>query len=169
MTEKSVIVRPAQREDLAQVADLHQSIQDLHLELYPNDFRQTHPSELLAELEAIMTDAHVMIRVASLSDDPKKIVGYSLSRLVQMPGSIILHPVRFLYLDHLGVAPQFRRHGIATCLVKELRADATRMGLSQIRLHVWSKNERARQFFLKEGLSEQNATLVMHLDPGTGS
>ena len=58
-----------------------------------------------------------------------------------------------LYILTLGVAESFRKHGIATSLLKRMEAHAAQSGCIALYLHVISYNEAATKFYSRSGFN----------------
>ena len=63
--------------------------------------------------------------------------------------------VGFLFVDELGVLPEFRRQGVAAALLAHIDGLARRLGLAGVRLLVRPENEAARRVYQQAGFSEQ--------------
>lgn len=71
-----------------------------------------------------------------------------------------------IHLEDLYVDPDWRRHGVAHALVRELVAVARRTGCRRLRWFVLRSNERARRFYESIGAEPLHDWIYMQLDPG---
>jgi ribosomal protein S18 acetylase RimI-like enzyme len=65
----------------------------------------------------------------------------------------------FLFVDELTVLPAYRRLGVATALLRHVKALAAELGLAGVRLLVRPENEAARRLYRRLGFDE-SATLL---------
>lgn len=56
-----------------------------------------------------------------------------------------------VYLDVLGVLPNYRSKGIATALYKKIEKDAKKKGMKRIAFDVWASNKKAIRLYEKLG------------------
>lgn len=69
------------------------------------------------------------------------------------------------WLHHLAVLPAWRRHGIATALVREAQAGLRRLGCDKLNLQVRATNLQVLAFYTALGFKiEERASLGMRLD-----
>jgi ribosomal protein S18 acetylase RimI-like enzyme len=61
-----------------------------------------------------------------------------------------------IYIASLAVAPKYRRHGLATCIVDFSAKVANRLGKKSVELTVLKKNTAARELYKKLGFLEKH-------------
>ena len=64
-----------------------------------------------------------------------------------------------IYIHHVSVRPSFRRQGVGTALLAAVRAAANDAGLTLIALDVWTFNDEARAFFVRNGFAAYSERL----------
>lgn len=84
----------------------------------------------------------------------------------QARGFVHRHPdaADEFYIDNLGVAPGYRRRGIATQLMRALLDEATSRGCVDIWLSTEPYNDEALGFYRSLGLNETPMTLFANFD-----
>lgn len=98
------------------------------------------------DLEALMSNPQAIVLVAC---EGAKIVatGYALEK----PARPYLDHETFAYLGFMYTNPDYRGRGINGKIVSGLREWASSVGLTEIRLHVYSENEPAIRAYEKVG------------------
>ena len=70
-------------------------------------------------------------------------------------------PRRILWIDEFFVNPAFQRQGIGAAMTLYLRQTAVQLGCDSVELEVWSFNDGARDFYVKQGFAEQSRLLEL--------
>lgn len=70
-------------------------------------------------------------------------------------------PRRILWIDEFFVNPAFQRQGIGAALMQHLKQTAAQLGCDCVELEVWAFNDAARDFYIKQGFSEQSRLLEL--------
>ena len=101
-------------------------------------------------------------RVAAYVADPSHITLLAISEGVvvgQARAVVHRHPDKptELYIDNLGVAPSFWRHGIAARMLNEMIGLGKHRGCEEIWVSTEPENEPARALYRSLGLSERTA------------
>ena len=83
----------------------------------------------------------------------------------KMVGTILCgNDGRRVYIHHMAVAPEHRRHGIATKLV-QLALDAQReCGMTKCHLFIFTQNDSGKSFWRKIGFGERHDICIMSMD-----
>lgn len=143
----TIVVRFATPTDLDVIAELNQVVQSVHAELYPDDFRTTVEA---GGLKALLTPRLANIAIAEIDHVP---VGYIWFEIQTRPANPFSPTLRRLYVHHLSVLPDFRRHGVAGALMSHAEAFAEGEDIDEIALSHWVDNAGARQFFAAQGFA----------------
>ena len=155
-------IRPARAEDVEAVAILNATIQSLHAAHHPAYFK-ADPSprrvtELLASL-AWRPGHHVF-----LAEERKRPIGYIWCEEQEIDGTALTHPLRRLFVHHVGVAADVRRRGVACALLDTVDALARARGIDRLDLAAWSFNEPARRLFQGRGFAVASENFCKRLD-----
>ena len=70
-----------------------------------------------------------------------------------------LKDTNILWIEELGVNEKYRRQGIGSRLIKEVRNIARKEGCSRVELNCWCFNENAIKFYKKIGMKEQRINM----------
>ena len=149
----SLTIAPAEADDLDVVIQLNLQVHDHHKALYPTDFHQDPDRTAIRRMFSRLIasdDQHVLL--AQISDSP---AGYLwFEELGERDGTYSINHPR-LYVHHIGVAPAFRRQGIARRLMNRVIAEA---GTRDIVLDSWARNDDAHAFFRSIGFRPTRVT-----------
>ena len=153
----SVEVRAASEADCAALIRLNQAVQRHHAELYPGDFkREVDPSAIMTFFAARLADPRSAIGIAETDCAPVGYVWFEVQARPEMPFT----PSRpRMYVHHISVAPEARRRGIASALMRYVEQRAASEGINEIALDAWAANLDAQHFFRSQGFAVFNVML----------
>jgi ribosomal protein S18 acetylase RimI-like enzyme len=140
----SVEVRAALDVDLDALIQLNRVVQSLRVALYPGDFTPV--------VEPPAVSAFFAARLAS----PTSVIGIAQADRVRSR----------IYVHHIAVAPEARRRGIATALMRYVEHRAASEGIDEIALATWAANLDAQHFFGSQGFTVFNVVLRKKLARG---
>jgi [ribosomal protein S18]-alanine N-acetyltransferase len=126
----SLILQPAREADLSQVARLH-------ADCFPDD--AWNSSSLATVLAMPGADGRICL------DDDGTARGVLLDQCLGPEGEILT----------LGVAPVWRRRGVARCLIKDLIVRASAGGVQRLLLEVAADNTAALALYTSFGFARQ--------------
>jgi RimJ/RimL family protein N-acetyltransferase len=104
--------------------------------------------------KGLATPGHRFFSIVRLPD--RKAVGILWIRIEKKP-----QPSAFIF--NIEIFKSFRRHGYATRAMKLLEQEARRLGLENIRLHVFGHNAAARPLYEKLGYLATNIAMRKQL------
>jgi ribosomal protein S18 acetylase RimI-like enzyme len=155
-------IRKATASDVPALVALNQSVQDMHAEAFPEKFRRHAPEETVSQAFVEMIQAPSSYWLVAEEDQP---VAFLSAEFRERGETWCLTPHCVCYLSGIGVAPGFRRRGIARALVAELKREADARGVTSIELDVWTFNEPARQAFASLGFRRIRETMTLSEEP----
>jgi len=91
-------------------------------------------------------------------------IGYVWFEVQARPETPFRPPRPRIYVHHISVAPEVRRRGTATALLRYVGHRAASDSIGEIALDTWATNLDALQFFGSQGFAEFNVTLRKKLD-----
>ena len=142
-------IRPASQADLPHLLPLNRIVHDWHAAQYPKVFK---PSPTDAELTAffgeLLDRETTFIDLAFWHETP---AAYCFSTLAIHAGSALTHPRRHWHIEHIATAPEFRRKGIASALIRRAEKAARAEGCTEINLSSWADNTAAHAAFDASG------------------
>ena len=144
----STTIRTATIADAEILARLNVFVQELHADARPDRFRRTRPDDVAGWYRAVLSQPGARAWVA---DDPGSPVGYLLALVHERPSNPLVHGRRWCEIDQIAVAPERRRRGIATALVRKAVSAAQDEGIADIEVSSWSFNEAAQSLFQRLG------------------
>jgi ribosomal protein S18 acetylase RimI-like enzyme len=163
-----ITVRQAGPDDVASIARLFRGVQSLHVAQHPDEFKPPAADDAerawLAEVVGGPTARTWLAETAGIA------AGYLLAQEVRREESVIRPPLRFLLIEHIGVAPEHQKRGIGTALMRAVFEEAAALGIGRVKLDVWRFNEEARRFFARRGFATLHERMEAKLpsDGGRG-
>jgi len=149
-------IRQAKKEDAHLLSRLNGSVQRLHAEAYPERFKYPERDDFaLLFFEIFLNDPAITIYLA---EDPHP-VGYIVCRVVHRDETPFMFAQSYLYIDQIGVAPEFQGRGIGAALMSRAAQLAERGDLTTISLDSWAFNRKAHVFFQSQGFEIYNVRM----------
>lgn len=156
-----VKIRQAKLEDALLLSRLNRSVQRLHAEAYPELFKYPEQDDFaLSFFEMFLDDPEITIYLA---EDPHP-VGYIVCRVVRRDETPFMFAQSYLYIDQIGVEPEFQGKGIGLALMSRAAQLAERKNLSKISLDSWAFNQKAHTFFKSQGYEISNVKMWKRSD-----
>jgi ribosomal protein S18 acetylase RimI-like enzyme len=72
--------------------------------------------------------------------------------------------MQVLYIQHMAIAPEFRRRGVGTLLLSSAMESARIKGINRVELDVWTFNAEARRFYTKHGFEVFNERMQLSIN-----
>ncbi len=158
----SMEVRAASEADFDALVQLNQVVQSLHATLYPGDFKQVaDPSAVRAFFASRLAAPKSGIGIAEADGAP---IGYVCFEVQAQPETPFSPPRRRIYVHHISVAPDARRRGTPTALMRHVEHRAVSDHIDEIALDAWAMNLDALQFFGSQGFAAFNVMLRKKLE-----
>lgn len=156
---QSVKVREANVDDVDSIClILGQGIQ-FHNNILPDYFQTVDSSQTLEDLES---DFRNDPSNYFLAQKDNLVVGLLNLKEIRQPQSPLFIPHSYALIKRLVVHEEFRNMQIGTILLDRAKQWAREKGLDEIRLHVWTGNQAAVNFYSKNGFG--TLTQMMNLD-----
>jgi ribosomal protein S18 acetylase RimI-like enzyme len=147
-----ISIREAGAEDGDILVRLNRSVQELHAAHRPEYFKPPDPAAVADWFRSMLENPAVRAWIAEWDGSP---AGYALTLVVEKPENAFGYARRFCEIDQIGVAPEFRRQGIARALVERVFEYARRRGIAEVELSSWHFNEEAHDAFRALGFREK--------------
>jgi ribosomal protein S18 acetylase RimI-like enzyme len=142
-------VREATLDDVATIQELWRAFER---EIPPPDYHPFDEQQELREIEEYVAED---AKIALVAENDDRVVGFALARL---------KGPRLGYLSDLYVAPDARRTGIASALVREAVERCRAAGAEVLELDVQAENAAARSVYEHWGLRPTQLTLAAPID-----
>ena len=157
----TISVRAASAADIGDIVRLNRDVQLLHAELEPSFFKADFDGgEVAAFLAAKLALPENHFLLADGGDGPS---GYVWFEVQDRPETPLTLARKRIYIHHLSVQANARRHGIASALLRTVEAEALIAGITTIALDTWAANGSARGFFAARGFTPFNLSLGKRL------
>jgi GNAT superfamily N-acetyltransferase len=139
---------------IAQVARLNLIVQALHAQTHPEQFKsEVSSSALEQEFSVVLADPNHYIFIALTSS---QVIGYAWCFYHERAEKILTQASNTIYINHIGVDPEFAKMGVGTHLMQAVDALAQERCVKKISLDYWTFNEPAAQFSAKNGYDPYN-------------
>jgi ribosomal protein S18 acetylase RimI-like enzyme len=150
-------IRRAQSTDLPSLVNLNGVAQDLHVRLAPSIYRADwEEAELARSWAARLTDPRHLVLVGEIDG---WVAAALWAEVLKRPQSELAQPRRRLHVQHLVVAEQARRQGLARALLSEIEGVAAREGYDAVTLDARAENAAAQAAFQRLGYQPQSVAL----------
>lgn len=153
-----MLFRRMELSDFAQIRVLSRDLAQMHAQARPDIFLP--PAEMNKKefkKRAVGKDAFGIV-----GTDDDVLLAYCFCRVkVWGKKNKVACPRRILWIDEFFVNPAFQRQGIGAALTQHLKQTAAQLGCDCVELEVWAFNDAARDFYIKQGFSEQSRQLEL--------
>lgn len=156
----NVSVRPARPEDLVALVHLLDEIAAFHHGEDPTQFREAATAEHSRYLEELFQDPDAAVFVA---EDQGVLAGIAVTVIREAPP--LLNPNRFVLLENLAVATEFRRTGVGRKLVDAAVLWTRARDIRELDLNVYEFNHNAIRFYEAIGFRTVSRRMKRTLAP----
>ena len=158
----NITVRKAEKKDAAKIAQLLETIAELHHQGRPDLYGGGGAKYDISAVEEKISNEDEIILVAVNDDD--EVMGYTMSKIydVEQDGIKLAH--RKMYIDDVCVDANFRKHGIGRILMDATKQRAIDAHCHICDLNVWAFNENAVKFYESCGMTKQRIYMEYILD-----
>jgi ribosomal protein S18 acetylase RimI-like enzyme len=154
-------IRKASAADLEAIIELSAFVQRQHADALPDLFKVSTDSQQTKEkFRGFLADPASLTLLA----EEKQPIGYLWAQFQNRPEGWTQFGMRLLYVQHIAVAPQFRRKGVGRSLLTRAVEIARQQGIKRVELDVWSFNSEARRFYAKHGFAVFNERMAFRTD-----
>lgn len=157
-----ILVRFAEREELARVNGLRRQVNEIHVNGRPDIFRPGFSEELQNHVFDVFDREDANVIVAVLENE---IYGFASVEYLLRPQSAYNLERKMYRVEEFCVDGRFRRIGVATRLVEFMKKDALERGFSKIELDAWEFNQSALAFYEKIGFQAYRRYFELPLSP----
>jgi ribosomal protein S18 acetylase RimI-like enzyme len=165
MMNQSIPIRTATQEDVQRLAEILMALLREHHEADPQtyDFFLPHP-ELVDPARCLAGELRKPECLIFVTEDESgAVAGLAKLRIATGKDDGLTLTDATVRLGYLAVHPQSRGKGHGTALLKAVEDAAIKANASQVRLDVWTFNERARKFYERAGF--QTLSVEMAIRP----
>lgn len=148
-----ISVRRAEEKDIDRIVALLKVIANEHHKGRPDLFREGRKKYSAHEVRDILYEEDRAVFVAV--DENDYVLGYLFSYIIDQRTASLFRNYKTLYIDDLCIDENFRNTGIGNKLFAHSVEFARECGCYNIELNVWSFNDRAIEFYKKQGMEIQ--------------
>ncbi len=150
------MIRFAKNEDIPRIGELLEQVNLIHHNGRPDIFKKGRKYTDQQVLELINNPSTPIL---VYTDDNDLLLGYAFLEFIQHKNSNLLTDILTLYIDDLCVDQKARGQGVGKALYDEVLNFAKEKGCYNVTLNVWSCNQNAYDFYIKQGLATQKTVL----------
>ena len=155
-------IRRATVEDAELLCHLVGAVQQIHYEARRDFFKPyTITPELIADFQNRLSDEQVYVFIGEVDGEP---VGYILAQLFERADNPYTYASRQLLVDQMSVNPEQRSKGYGEALMERVFDLAKSLGCKSVILTVWAFNERAVEFYRRQGFVARDMRMEVSLD-----
>lgn len=154
-------IRNASVADLEIIIELNALVQRQHADALPDLFKTSaEPQQTRNAFRDLLADSASLVLLA----EDEQPAGYLWAQFQNRQDGWARFAARLLYVQHIVVAPHFRRRGIGSLLMNNAVEIAQREGIKRLELDVWSFNAEAKRFYEKHGFKIFNEKMMLRTD-----
>jgi GNAT superfamily N-acetyltransferase len=137
-----------QKNDPETIAKLNRGVQEKHLKLLPDSFKEYDYKSVLEAFKAFLQKEGSLSFLAYFQGEP---IGYATVFTRKYAENPFRKSYTSLVIDQMCVNKEFRGKGVGRGLVATIRDFAKQKGIDKLELSVWNQNKEAKSFYLKMG------------------
>ena len=150
---EKVIIRKANLEDLTSIQELNNKLFDLEYNNFDDTLKVGWPFEKEGKEYFENMIENEIVFVAQIEDN---VVGYLAGSICEQINYV---KESFAELDNMCLDEEYRRFGIGTLLMDEFKKYCKEKNMQNIKVTASATNNRAIQFYMKNGFEDYNVTL----------
>ena len=150
-------IRKATLQDLTSIQELNNKLFKLEYQNFDDTLKVGWPFEKDGKdyFENMINNEIVFV-----AEDEEKVVGYLAGSICE---EISYITENFAELDNMYIDDEYRRFGIGTLLINSFKEYCKEKNIQNIKVTASAKNNRAIQFYIKNGFEDYNVTLKICL------
>jgi diamine N-acetyltransferase len=137
-----------QTNDYEMIAKLNKTVQDVHVELFPEYFTPYNYEPVRDFFKEIVHDPkHIFLLV----EEDANPIGYVWMTVRELGDSPFKKGFKSLYIHQISVERNFSNKGVGSQLITHIEKIAKDLGATKLELDYWIDNTIARNFYKKLG------------------
>ena len=141
-----VYMKISQTNDYELIAKLNKFVHDLHVNLFPEYFKDYNFGDIKTFFQGIIDRKEFMFLVLEDEGQP---IGYAWIELRNYPDNAFKKAYKSVYVHQISIAENQRKQGYGSKLMDKISDIAKENGISKIELDYWFNNEIAKNFYQK--------------------
>jgi ribosomal protein S18 acetylase RimI-like enzyme len=142
------------------IASLNKPVQDLHVRLYPTEFKLFSHTETKTYIEKQLSDKNWFCYIANIDNVS---VGYALFFIRNYEENPFRNPYIGIHVDQIAVSPEYKNKGIGKALMMKIEDFAIERNAKQIELTHWELNSEAKEFYEHIGFTTNFRFVVKNI------
>ncbi|MFD1636355.1 GNAT family N-acetyltransferase [Evansella tamaricis] len=134
--------------DYQVILKLNKSVHDLHVQLYPEHFKQYDETVIGGFFQSIINNPQFLFL---LVEDEGEYRGYAWVEYKDYPESPFTKSRQSIYVHHLNILESHKGKGYGSHLMNAIYEIARKNGRTKVELDYWVGNGAAEKFYEKEG------------------
>ena len=140
----------ATEKHLDDLVSLNIEVQNLHVGFEPEIFKKPDHNEIKDFFKDVLGDENKKIFICLAE---QRSVGYILLQIGGHEGHAFCYAQKWIYIDQIGVSEKYRGRSVGKRLIEAAKKFAKQHQLNRLMLDVWTVNENAKEFFIKQGFN----------------
>ncbi len=149
-----------QKKDPEIIAKLNRDVQEKHLKLFPNSFKEYDYASVLEATRSFLDKEECWSFVAYFQEEP---IGYATVFERKFEENPFRKSYTSLVIDQMCVKRKFQKKGVGNRLVSTIRDFAKQKGIDKLELSVWNQNEESKSFYIRMGFRTMIEYMRMEL------
>ncbi|MBS4196607.1 GNAT family N-acetyltransferase [Lederbergia citri] len=144
--------------DYELIAKLNKSVHDLHVELYPNYFKEYDFNKVRSFFEGIIQKDNQLFLLLKSEDEA---LGYAWVEIRKYPENVFKKGYKSVYVHQLNVLRT--NQGLGSVLMDKIYEIAKEQKIKLVELDYWANNQAAERFYQKQGFTKYREILYKEL------
>ena len=155
-------IRRATMDDAELLSHLVKPVHDIHVAAYPTIFKpHAVTPEWIADFRDRLLDDSVYVFIGEVDGEP---IGYVLAEVSTREDDAYSYARQTMLIDQMSVNPERRSQGYGEALMGAVFDLARSLGIGRVVLTVWAFNERAIDFYERQGFKPRDICMEAILE-----
>lgn len=142
---KNIVISKLEADDVKEAARLVGSLANYTLDKRTDIFVPNYENWEQNLLDRITSEDYHMI----VAKEENKVVGACIAEIKRLGDDEVTKKRKVLFLEYIIVEDKYKRHGIGTALLNNMKKFVKENNISSLELTVWGYNEDAIKFYNK--------------------
>jgi diamine N-acetyltransferase len=159
-------IRRALDGDELALAELNESVQNLHADNVPSFFKRYSREETSDWFKRFLSKENTEVWLAEEDGEP---VGYASIVFQEQPETPFCRERRYLQIDQISIRSDRQCSGIGRELIEHILKSSRQAGIRDVELSCWSFNDGAQEAFKRLGFSPRIVRLWQDALPNSSA
>ncbi|MCJ8008725.1 GNAT family N-acetyltransferase [Lederbergia wuyishanensis] len=144
--------------DYELIATLNKTVHELHVQLYPEYFKEYHFENVKSFFEGLIQKDNQLFLIIKREDEA---LGYAWIELKDYPENVFKKGYKSVYVHQLNVLRP--NQGLGSLLMDKIYEIAKEQKIKLVELDYWADNHAAERFYHKQGFTKYREFLYRDL------